>query len=535
MIIASKAGAVVWQWSTPVRDAKEGQGQSRAFLWISPDCKKLKGVVVAQNNMEEQSILENEIFRKELGKLGFAEVWVSPAFDHLFNFKNNAGKVFDSMMADLGKISGYTELADVPVVPMGHSAAASWPYYFAAFFPERTLAAISVSGQWPYFRSPAFAPDIWGNRTVDLVPCLETMGEYEAADTWSTEGLKERREHPLMPLSMLANPGQGHFAATDEKVKYLAFYIKKAVQYRVPKRWNSGKPVLIKINPAKTGWLGDKWHRDQPPAAPPAPIGAYQGNAAEAFWYFDRETAMATMAYQARYRNLKPQLIGYVQSGRMVEQQETHQQVNLKFNPDTDGITFKIKAAFYDTVPAGSSRLPSWAQAAVGSKIGHQANPAAIQIRRITGPVVKINDSVFRVGPQRGFIATPHAYELWFAASHPGDQEYKPAVQQCLMPIPPQNTTGKAQKIDFNAIADQPLGTKNVRLKAVSDAGVPVGFYVLDGPAEINGDQLTFTGIPPRSKFPVKVTVVAWQYGNSRFPQLQTALPVTQTFFINKK
>ena len=85
-------------------------------------------------------------------------------------------------------------------------AAASWPYYFAAWNPDRTLAAISVSGQWPFFRSPVFVPDIWGDRTIDFVPSLESMGEYEAAHTytWSDEGLRERQQHPLMPLSMLA-------------------------------------------------------------------------------------------------------------------------------------------------------------------------------------------------------------------------------------------------------------------------------------------------------------------------------------------
>ncbi len=128
------------------------------------------------------------------------------------------------MLLRLAEGSGYRELVTAPVVPLGHSAAASWPYYFAAWKPERTLAAISVSGQWPYFRDATFAPDIWGNRNIDFVPCLETMGEYEAADTWSNEGLKEREAHPRLPLSMLACPAEGHFASTTEKAAYIAFF-----------------------------------------------------------------------------------------------------------------------------------------------------------------------------------------------------------------------------------------------------------------------------------------------------------------------
>ena len=54
-----------------------------------------------------------------------------------------------------------------------------------------------------YHRDKWLCPDIWGERNINKIPCLETMGEYESAHTWSNEGLKERKEHPLLPLSML--------------------------------------------------------------------------------------------------------------------------------------------------------------------------------------------------------------------------------------------------------------------------------------------------------------------------------------------
>jgi hypothetical protein len=528
--------AQVWQWSVLVRDARENKGQARAFLWIPPNCKTVKAVVFAQNNMEEQSILENEKFRTEMGKLGIAQIWVSPSFNSKFLFNEGAGEQFNNIITDLASISGYQELKTAPVIPIGHSAAASAPYYFAAWNPQRTLACISVSGQWPYFRDRAFAPDIWAkDQNIDYIPCLETMGEYEAANTWSEEGLKERQEHPLIPLSMLANPAQGHFAATDEKIAYIAYYIKKAIQYRLPKNTLAGKaPVLIKIDPSKQGWLVDKWRYDQLPAAEPAPIASYKGNPAQAFWYFDKELAEATQSYQARHRNQKPQLIGYLQHGKMVEQHNTHQQVNLKFEPEADGITFKLKAAFYDTVQGGSPRLPVWAGMPVGSKIGHSLSGKPISIERITGPVIQLDDSTFQVHPRLGYWENPHSYELWFAAYHPGDSEYKPAVQQSQMVVPPRNTEGKEQHITFSPIPDQVLGKKDIKLNATSDAGVPVYFYVQDGPAEITGNRLIITAIPPRSRFPVKVTLVAWQYGNSNEPKLQTAVSVTRTFFIKK-
>ncbi|MDN5286636.1 MAG: hypothetical protein JWR38_2910 [Mucilaginibacter sp.] len=531
-VIAQNA---VWQWAVSVKSAKENTGEARAFLWIPPDCKKVKAFIFAQNNMEEQSILENSGFRKEMGKLGFAEVWVSPAYDLLFHFDQGAGETFNSIMNELAKISGYSELAYVPFVGLGHSAAASNPYYMAAWNSERALAAISVSGQWPYFRHPSFAPDIWGNRNVDYIPCLETMGEYEAANNWSAEGLKERQAHLLMPLSMLSCPAEFHFASTDSKAAYIALYLKKTVQYRMPKNTPDGRaPKLIPTDPAKTGWLVDKWRFDQIPSAKPAPIDQYQGDRTQAFWYFDEEMANATADYEAQHRNQKPQLIGYMQRGKLLEQHNVHQQFNLKFEPEADGITFKVHTTFYDTVPGGSPRPADWANMPVGWPIDHTKDSSPITVDRITGPFVKINDSTFMVHPQKGFYESSHSYELWFSASHPGDNEYKPAVQQALMSIPPRNSQGKEQHIVFSAIPDQQPNKKEIKLNAMSDAHVPVSFYVQDGPAQIIGDCLSLTAIPPRSKFPVKVTVIAWQYGNSNEPKLQTAEQVERVFWINK-
>ena len=529
------SSAAQWQWSIIVRNSLENAGESRAFLWIPPTCKKVKGVVVAQNNMEEIMILENPIFRRAMSDLDFAEVWCTPFFDHLFRFNQGAGDTFAGMMDDLANVSGYSELQHVPVVPMGHSAAASWPYYFAAWNPERTLAAISVSGQWPYFRSPVFAPDIWGNRTIDFVPCLETMGEYEAAATWSTEGLKERQEHPNMPLSMLACPAEGHFAASDKKIAYLALYIKKAVEYRMFHGKSHGGIVRLKpIDPTKSGWLMGKWRYNQTPTAEAAPVNVYKGNCSEAFWFFDKELVQATESYEKDYRGHKPQLVGYMQHGQLLPQHNTHLQVSPIFQPLEDGITFTLSGTFYDTVPFGSPRMEQWTGLPAGAPIGHSSGNIPVSISKICGPFQKTGQDTFVLSFDRTYDPRSNYTELVFAAAHPGDYEYKPAVQQASMIIPLKNTEGKEQHISFQEIPDQKNGTKSVILQASSDANVPVRFYILEGPAKIAGNKVEFTRIPPRSRYPIKITIVAWQYGRSKEPKLQSAQPVVRTFYILK-
>ena len=457
LLLASvfQARSTEWQWSVTVKAEHPENGLARAWLWIPPDCKNVRGVIIAQHNMEEISILENPKFRAALAKMNFAEVWVAPFFDHLFRFNEGAGDTFNGMINELADQSGYAELKFAPVVPLGHSAAASWPYYFAAWNPERTLCALSVSGQWPYFRDRNFAPDIWGGRNIDFVPSLESMGEYEAANGWSREGLSERQQHPLVPLSMLANPAQGHFASSDAKVEYLALYIKKAVQYRVPKNWDAtSPPKLIPVDPTKTGWLADKWRLNEKPAAPAATIGQYKGDPNQAFWFFDKEAARAAEKYEAAYRGLKSQLVGYVQDGQLGPQRNEHLQVHLKFEPAADGVTFKLSGAFYNTVPAGSPRLAGWTGLPAGSPIGHAANGNAISIDRICGAFEKISPDTFAVRFQKETLLTTNArnYELVFAVTHPGNAEYKPAVQQAHMFIPARNTQGAEQHIAFPEI-----------------------------------------------------------------------------------
>jgi len=63
---------------------------------------------------------------------------------------------------------------------------------------------------------------------------------------------------------------------------------------------------------------------------------------------------------------------------------------------------------------------------------------------------------------------------------------------------------------------------------------MPVKFFVKAGPVEIRKDKLVFTPIPPRSKLPLAVTVVAWQWGCASEPAVQSAQNVERTFQLTK-
>jgi hypothetical protein len=544
--LAQAARCADYQWSAPM-------GSGRAFLWIPPDCKQVRAVVVGQHNMIEQGILEHPILRKELTELGFAEVWIAPPFDGVFHFDQGAGDRFNAMMKALAEESGYQELEIAPIIPFGHSACASYPWNFAAWNPERTLAILSVHGDAPQTNLTGSGhpnPD-WGNRSIDGVPGLMVMGEYEWSEDRLTPAFDFPAKHPRTPLAMLAEPGSGHFNYNDNLVAFLAMFIHKAAALRLPAEEPLDRPPVLKPIDPSTGWLVERWHLNQGRTAPPAPVEKYAGDPKQAFWCFDEEMAMAVQNYNADQPGKLPQLIS-ITDGEMPVEKGCGEPVNLHFYPDQDGVTFHLKTAFMDVVPGDAvknknknkNKNPArWAYLPAGSPLGHATGGGPIVIRKIVGPVAWMAPDTFSIRLDRNAeTMDKRLNDIWLWAGHPGDDKYKSIVQQAVMHIQP-NTEGAEQHLTFPKIADQKLsdiekpGENVIKLEATSDAGMKVYYYVREGPAEIYYGKMTelfVKAIPPRSKFPVKVTVVAWQWGRSVEPKVKTAQPVEETFSITK-
>jgi hypothetical protein len=361
-------------------------------------------------------------------------------------------------------------------------------------------------------------PD-WGNRNIDGVPGLMVEGEYEWWEDRVQPALNFKQRFPQAAISFLCDAGHGHFDISDELIDYLNLFIKKAVQYRLPSKSALDQPVkLIAIDPYK-GFLKERWKKDQEPSYASASYDQYKGDKKEAFWYFDKEIANATEAFYAKARGKKEQYLGFVQNGNLLDfNQKSHARILGKFTPTEDGLTFSLKAVFTDSLRSSITA-------------DHAQNK--IRTSRICGPVEQINDTTFTVHFYRmGLNNEKRTGDIWLAASNSGDEKYKSSVQQFNLRIPQKNKDGADQHISFTSISNVKKETKSISLNATSNSQLPVYFYVKEGPAEIKDKKLVFTKIPPRSQFPVKVTIVAWQYGRVTEPKIQSAEPVAQTFYI---
>ena len=509
--------AGVWQWSAPLSGVTiSNEGQPRAFLWIPENCRRVRAVVVADQNMEEEQIFQDPEFRKTLTDLGFAEIWIVPPMgSNDFRFDRGEAAILESLLKTLANQSGYQELEFAPLVPMGHSATASWGWDVAAWNPKRVLAVLSISGTWPYFSSK-----YWEGRSVDEVPGLTTKGEFEIRGNleigWYA-GLKGDfyQKHPNAAFTQVVEPGDGHFSASKEKIALIGLFLRKAVQYRLPADAPSDSPVTLNpIDAKNNGWLYEVWHLNAPPSAPAAPVSEYTGKRDRAFWAFDQEMAEAIEKFQSSFRGQPSVLIGYKQSNGLTPPIPDHGMVHLKFEPVGDGMTFKLSGGFWDRVPpttdGKASEWDGWLgegikPVAQGDVIPHpQDEENRFEIAPICGPVVQIAPDTFRISFNRiGNNNPKRSNDIWFFLTYPGDGTYKKMVQQAELRFPIINKTGEPQEIDFPAIPDQRAGTSSIpiKLNATSSANVPVHYYVREGPVEVdNNDTLNFTAIPPLAK-----------------------------------
>lgn len=532
--------AAEWQWSVsvPLIISQETDAHPQAFLWIPTDCERVKAVVVGQHNMCEETLFENTLFRRQMQEAGIALVWITPILDFPWDVKTGCNEALLTTINHLAEVSGYSELKVAPIIPLGHSAMATFPWNFAAWNAERTLAVVSYHGDAPRTNLTGYggANLEWGRmRNIDGIPGLMVEGEYEWWEARVNPALAFCMMYPGSCISFLCDTGRGHFDVADCTAEYIGLFLKKAVEYRLPENVDWSKPVTLKKLNTRDGWLAERWRtgmeeplgevrtarlKKQPHRAKPASWLQYKGDRHDAFWYFDREMAELTEAIYRQEHDLLPQYVSFMQSGQLVSYNpESHVTLSARFLPEADGVTFYLKAVYTDSLR---------------KSVVDKHSVAVPRIERICGPVRQVDDTTFVVDFYRmGTANKKRTSGITLVASAAGDRQYKECVQELCLNIPYPLTEGRRQSILFSSLEDVPPTTECVVLKATSDCGLPVYYYVKEGPAKVEDGKLVFTKIPPRSKFPLKVTVVAWQYGLEG--RVQTAEPVERSFFIDSR
>ena len=183
---------------------------------------------------------------------------------------------------------------------------------------------------------------------------------------------------------------------------------------------------------------------------------------------------------------------------------------------EPDGITFQLKGVLLDKIPDNF----------VGAGAKLEKAPGTPTLEWLCGCVEPLGNGRMRIALDRTWPSP-----IYIAVRHKGTDSIRAVVQPAQI-WRDANSEGDAQKITFEKIADVKVGTESAPLVAASDKGLPVSFFVNVGPAIVKDGKLVFTRVPARSRFPIAVTVSAWQFGRYAQPKIKRAEIVTQTFRI---
>lgn len=113
---------------------------------------------------------------------------------------------------------------------------------------------------------------------------------------------------------------------------------------------------------------------------------------------------------------------------------------------------------------------------------------------------------------------------------HEGNAAFAAAGRTCQIAWVPQDMgrNTRQQEINFPPVPDASATAGKIKLTATSTSGLPVDYFVLNGPGLIRDGSFVPLEMPDRRKHPVEVTIGAYQVGNY---QTARGWKPTKTFF----
>ncbi len=494
--------------------ADGSNSKATAYLWVPEQCKRLRGLLVLCANVPEHRLVGHPSIREACAANDLGIVWCVPSF---MNFRKDATKGTDmakeyptivaflqQLLNGLAKTSGYEEVATVPWLPMGESGHLLMVDALVEQCPQRCIAGIWIKNHhFPLKNRQVPALVTFGTAQEWAQDKADIRTEWNQSQKPYESVLKMRRENPEWPLSYIIDGGSGHFDCSERLTAYFARYIDLAAKARLPV---DDRAVLNPVDLSK-GYLADlpvPGHGDRKVVA--AVDAAPEGSGLP--WYFDKTCADEARAFAAINWQAETQLPAFAAADGKVLPFDFNGISSVIPVMEEDGVTFTLHGVMLDQLPNNF----------VGAGEKLVKAPGAPAKEWLCGPVVPISSDRFRISLDRSWPSCA----CYLAARQHGTDQIREAVQPCGVKLQ-KNTTGTPQKITFDPIPDVPAAVKSIRLSAKSDLGLMVRFFVRAGPAVIQGDQLIFTPIPPRSKRPLTVTVCAWQWGRAIEPAVQMA------------
>lgn len=498
------------------------------YLWIPESCVQLRGLLIMGANVPEHMLVGHAAIRKVCADNNLGIIWSTPSFMNFKKSTNSDGSMLNmaleykttvdflqELLNGLAEKSGYPEVSTVPWLPMGESAHLLMVDALMEQRPERCMAGIFIKNN----HLPPKNRDIptlvafgtaqeWGQDKIDI------RTRWNDVDGAYKKIVSERKKNPNWPLSYIIDGSSGHFDCSEKLVNYFAKYIDLVVKFRLS---DDGSPTLKPVQLTK-GFLASMPISD----TYDKPVLAYfnaQSVETALPWFFDKESAVEAQSFARFNWKAATQLPAFVDDNGTVAP-FTFNGISKLIPTDmgSDGMTFGFKPVMLDEIPSNFV-------VGAGDKLAKTKNEPTLEW--LCGQFKPIGNNQFRVSLDRMY---PNMTS-YLGVYQKGDETIRAVFQPGGLTIP-KNNTGQIQTITFEKIKDVSLAAKSVPLIASSDSGLEVNYYVVSGPAIVEKDKLIFTKIPPKSKFPITVTVAAWQWGRASEPQIKMAEIIKQSFKI---
>lgn len=507
------AANAAFQWSVTNRHVYPGDliSSPTTYLWIPENCEKVRGLLVMGQNVPEQMLSSHPLIRKICEEESLGIVYSCPSWLRFPkpNDPKEHSDFFKEIVSSLAEVSGYREVASVPWLPIGESGHLILVDNLIEGAPERCIAGIFV-------KNPHVAPK---NRTVPQLTIFGTAQEWDQDKTdirsnWNkmepVKGLfKQRADHPDWALSLVVDGHSGHFECSEKIVAVIARYIRSATKARL------GGESLKRIS-MDNGWIADlalPGHQ----ALPPKRFVDASPDEQHLPWFFDLDAALEAQNTSRINWEAQTQMVGFAgEDGEILPFSFRGVPWDLPVHYEEDGITFSFKAQQLDKLPTHF--------VGADSVLAQTENKPVIEW--MCGPFIPLGAGRFQLAMDRTF---PIANYVCIRTK--GNSNVREIVTPGGFNIEARKE-GLDQSIDFEKISDVVAGTSSLDLKAKATSGLPVRFFVKSGPAAVSECRLSFTKIPPGSRYPIEVTVCAWQWGRDRGEKIKSAPTASQTFRI---
>ena len=579
IFLANSAFAAIYQWSAPV-----GGDDRRMLLWIPENCKRIRGLIWAADNLSESNIVESTALRKvcEEERIGIIRSIsdysghkenLRPALSANWGWLGGLSKEdskeyvrcqkellrpdnevpqaekaamqeklhkwnlelalrcegeLNNILKKMADVSGYPEIEHAPLLFMGHSMCGLLCWNGPFWIPDRVWGSLPVKTG-----ARGTPPDEKPELRMDGVPLLY-FNQIPVEGTLNGRvpsnpdcGIETGRKNGYL-VGRVFDWGGTHFDMNDGIIDVIAMFVKKASKERLSDEIPDGAYPKLKNLTQEMGWLAPPVTADS--KIPGAPYAEYQGDKTKACWFFDKEMADKAALHFIEHRLKKRQGITVASDGRVIQPYTgTFGAASVPMDSAIDdGWTFRLTGEHLDYF---TGEYPADKQTAGVPKGGK----SEVKLLGRTN-MAKIGDNLYRY---RRYNAGGAGHG-WFVITHTGDAEYARMAYACGIWFPDSVRKGTPQKITFPDIPNVIVGASDIELKATSDVpGQVVEYYVVSGPAELEGSDPKYTGstlhmtpVPPHAKFPVKVIVAAYQMGRLKEPLVQSAKEVVKEFYV---